>query len=738
MLRKKEQSTCHALVVDDQQSIRSMAHKALASMGFTVTEAASGNEAVALVQHELPDLVILDIEMPGMDGYQTCKAIRSLKGGELMPILVVTTSNDSQSIQKAYDVGATDFLTKPINWDLFTHHLQFVIQSMISARSLRESEQRLAEAQRMARIGNWELYHDTDELYASHELFRIFGLAYSPDAIPLKTFVDQIHASDRWKLETALTDTLHEGTELNIDLRIIRTDGEVRYVYLHGIAHHNEHELIDYITGTLQDITERKISEDRIKHLAYYDNLTSLPNRQLFREQAQITLRQARRNSTSAALLYLDLDRFKHVNDTLGHSAGDKFLQLLSQRILASLRDTDIVTPPLPSSDDIDTFVARLGGDEFILLVGDLQHAEDAAIIARRILANIAKPLMLEGQEFFPSGSIGIAIYPDDGNNLDTLLKNADTAMYHVKAEGKDNFAFYQTEMNATAMHKLQLEGKLRRALENDEMVLHYQPQVDAQTGELLAVEALVRWEDPEEGLISPGEFIPLAEETGLIVPLGLWVLQTACKQCRIWMDAGYRPIRIAVNISSRQFRERDFIESVRQAVAGHGIKPSQIEIELTESLIMSDVEESIGKLQQLKAMGMKISVDDFGTGYSSLSYLKRLPLDVLKIDRQFITEVANDENDAAIVNAIISLARSLKLSTVAEGVETREQLAFLSSQGCTSIQGYFISKPLPADELLEFLAFTGHPKKFAAPRQRHKPPSAGKQLLPPATTVGG
>ena len=712
MLRNHQPKVCRAMVVDDQKSIRSMMRKALLEMGFEVIEATNGKQALELARENLPDLVVLDIEMPEMDGYETCRALRQLKCGEFIPVLMVTSSTDTLSIQKAYEAGATDFLTKPINWTLFIYHLKFVLQSTVSAKSLKKSEQRLAEAQRMARVGSWELYPQTEELHGSEELFRIFGLPSQKEAIALKVFLDQIHPEDRWKLESDLSDSLHHGDELNIDHRIIRSDGEIRFIHLQGIPHRNEHDLIDYLSGTLQDITERKLTEDRIKYFAYYDNLTALPNRQLFREQALITLKQAARNNTRAGLLYLDLDRFKHVNDTLGHGAGDKFLQQLSQRIVASLRETDLITPPQPMDDNTDSFVARLGGDEFILVVGDLQQPEDAAIIALRILENIAQPLNLEGQEFFPSGSIGIAIYPDDGDNLDTLMKNADTAMYHVKTSGKNNFAFYQADMNAMALRKLQMEGNLRRALEKDELILHYQPQVDAQTGELLSVEALVRWESPEEGLISPGEFIPLAEETGLIVPLGLWVLKTACQQGREWIDAGFRPLRIAVNISSRQFKENNFVDLVQQTLADQGIKPALIEIELTESLIMSDAEEAIIKLKQLKAMGMKISVDDFGTGYSSLAYLRRLPLDTLKIDRQFINEVANDENDAAIVNAIISLARNLNLTTVAEGVETREQLAFLSQQGCTLIQGYLISKPLPPDELLEFLRFTGHPRQ--------------------------
>ncbi len=728
MLRNGRRGKTHALVVDDQASIRTMMRKALMSMRIDVTEAENGRQAVEMMRLEMPDLVILDIEMPVMNGFDTCRALRALEGGQFVPVLMVTSSDDTASIQQAYEVGATDFLTKPINWTLLKHHLQFIVQSTVAARSLQESERRLEEAQRLARIGSWELYPDTEKVYGSEELFRIFGLDRHLDAFELGNFLKHIHPDDRWAVEAALADSLQQGKELDIDLRITRNDGKRRHMQLQGLPHYDNNGVVCYLSGTLQDITERKLAEDKIRHLAYYDPLTKLPNRQLFREQAELTLKRASRSHHQAALLYLDLDRFKHVNDTLGHSAGDRFLQELSRRIMSSLRDTDLITPPQLDDDaDRDPCLARVGGDEFILVAGDLQHPQDAAIVAQRILDNIEQPLSLDGQEFFPSGSIGIAIYPDDGDDLDTLMKNADTAMYHVKARGKNNFAFYQSEMNAKALHKLQLESRLRRAIDNDELVLHFQPQVDARSGELLAVEALVRWENPEEGLVSPAEFIPLAEETGLIVPIGLWVLRSACRQLRSWIDAGYRAIPVAVNISSRQFREEDFVESVSALLTAEGVPPKLIDIELTESLIMSDAEESIVKLKQLKKMGMKISVDDFGTGYSSLAYLKRLPIDVLKIDRQFVSDVANDDNDAAIVRAIISLANSLKLETVAEGVETREQLAFLSQQGCTLIQGYFISKPLPATELLEFFEFTGQQKQ----------PST-EQSLPPAAAVGG
>lgn len=718
MLRQGQPRKGLALVVDDQPSIRKMVCRALAGLDILTTEASDGLEAIELASRTHFDLVILDIEMPRMNGYDACRGLRRLPGGRYLPILIITSSDDTATIEESYNAGATDFISKPINWMLFTHHLRFIIQSTKAVRTLQESQRRLAETQLLAHIANWERYPDSDDLYCSVELFRILGLPYGDSSLPLRTFLRHLMPQHRKSVSLMLDEALKNGKELESDLQITREDGETRYILLKGLPHYDAHGTIDYVSGTLQDITERKFAEDQIRHLAYYDPLTQLPNRQLFREQALMTLKRAARNNTHAALLYLDLDNFKHVNDTMGHGAGDCFLKDLSRRILSALRETDLIAAP-PTDNGLENvaWVARVGGDEFIMMAGDLESPQASATIAQRILDKVEQPLIVEGQEFFPSGSIGIAVYPDDGDDVDTLMKHADTAMYHVKEQGRNGFAFYQDSMNQAAMRKLQLESRLRRAIENDELILHYQPQIDAQNGELIAVEALVRWICPKRGLVPPGDFIPLAEETGLIVPIGSWVMRQACRQIHQWNEAGYTPIPIGINISSRQFREKDFVKTVEQILGEEAVAPAMIEIELTESLIMSDAEESIIKLKQLKQMGMKVSVDDFGTGYSSLAYLKKLPLDVLKIDRQFVMDLPDDENDAAIVSAIISLAQSLNLTTIAEGVETREQLAFLSRQGCTLIQGYFISKPLPANELFEFFDVIGHQKAAELPQ---------------------
>ncbi|MEJ2423053.1 MAG: EAL domain-containing protein [Candidatus Thiodiazotropha sp.] len=461
-----------------------------------------------------------------------------------------------------------------------------------------------------------------------------------------------------------------------------------------------------------RDITERKRWDEQINYLAYCDSLTDLPNRQAFKEQVSKAIQSAIRYGRSGAVLYLDLDEFKRINDTLGHDIGDMLLKHITQRLEKQVRGTDTVA--LYRTDTSSRNIARLGGDEFTVLLDEIDNPEAAATVAKRVQGAIARSYNLNGHEVYVTPSIGIAVFPRDGQDVEELLKNADTAMYHAKAMGKNNFQFYTEQMNAYAANRLKLEGKLRRALISHEMELYYQPQIDLETGEMVAAEALLRWHQPELGMIPPGEFIPLAEETGMIIELGEWVLQEACRQNKVWQDAGYAPIRVAINLSSMQFIQRDLSTRVARCLAESGLQPEYLEFEITETIIMRNVNETITTLDEFKKMGISISVDDFGTGYSSLSYLKRFPLDVLKVDRSFVKDIPDDQDDVTIASAIIAMAHQLGLGVVAEGVETEEQLAFLRQQGCELAQGYHFSKPLPAYEFELLLTRQDQTKNWA------------------------
>lgn len=460
-----------------------------------------------------------------------------------------------------------------------------------------------------------------------------------------------------------------------------------------------------------RDITERKQWDEKIRTLAYSDSLTKLPNRQAFKEQVNRAIKIAKRHQRIGAVLYLDLDEFKRINDTLGHDIGDMLLINVTSRLVSQLRETDLVGRDY--DDEVENRnIARLGGDEFTVLLEDIQRPEVAALVAKRVQNAIARSYNLNGHEVYVTPSIGIAVFPRDGQDVDELLKNADTAMYHAKAVGKNNFQFYSEQMNVLATTRLKLEGKLRKALACNEMQLYYQPQVDLTTGEIISAEALLRWNEPELGMISPAEFIPIAEETGMIIELGEWVLHEACRQNKVWQEAGYNPIRIAVNLSSMQFIQRDLSLKVAKALKSSRLNPRYLELEITESIIMRNVNETIATLNDFKNMGISISVDDFGTGYSSLNYLKRFPLDNLKVDRTFVRDIPDNEDDVTITSAIIALAQSLGLGVVAEGVETESQLEFLEDSGCEIAQGYYFSKPLPADQFLTMLRHQGDAKE--------------------------
>jgi diguanylate cyclase (GGDEF)-like protein len=569
-----------ALIVDDDRLIRRQTADLLEDLGFTVEQVKDGIEAVPVFCRVKPNIVLVDMMPPGMDGFSICSQLRKHAQGRYVPILMMTTLEDVDSINRALEAGATDFITKPINWAMLRHRIQYAWRSSAAIESLRRNEEKLIK-------------------------------------------------------------------------------------------------------------------------LAYRDTMTGLLNRLSFKIILKKALEQAERYNRLMAVMFLDLDRFKRINDSLGHNVGDQLLQGVAERILDSMRKSDCASR---FSDFANNMVSRLGGDEFTILLTEIRHSQDAAKVARRILKSLSRPFVLADREIFVTASIGITIYPDDGLDVDTLLKNADTAMYNAKDQGRNNFQLFSKPMGSASFEKLALETDLRKAIGRQEFVLYYQPQVDIRSGEILGVEALIRWEHPEMGTVSPAEFIPVAEEAGLIGLIGEWVLRTACAQNKAWHDLGYTDIRMAVNLSSLQFKQRNLVEDVTKALKTTEMDPSCLELELTESAIMQNVEAALSCLNHLKDMGVKIAIDDFGTGYSSLNYLKRFPLDALKIDRSFVRDIIIDQDDAAIAAAIIGMARNLNLRVIAEGVETRAQLDFLSSQQCNEAQGFLFSPALPSDEMTRFL----------------------------------
>ncbi|WP_437349466.1 EAL domain-containing protein [Paenibacillus humicus] len=517
---------------------------------------------------------------------------------------------------------------------------------------------------------------------------RIFGYSEAEAAgKPLEMIIpDRLRDEHRKEIEPYASPLAPDGSGSVLELSGLGKDG-VEFPIEMSLASWTE-DGEKYFSSIIRDITERKKAEQKINQMVYLDALTGLPNRLLLGDRLKQSLEFAKETAQQVGILFIDLDRFKYVNDTLGHSTGDLLLIQVSKR----LRDC---------IDSGDT-VSRLGGDEFIILLPGTT-SDEISRKALLIVKSFAKPILISGNEMFVTPSIGISVYPGDGQTQETLIQNADTAMYRVKEQGKNHFQFYTPEMNEAVTRRMKLEHGLRKGLQRGEFKVHYQPQVDIMSGMIVGLEALVRWQHPQWGLISPADFIPLAEETGLIIPIGEWVLQESCRQNKAWQDEGYEPIRIAVNISSRQFQQNDFAEMVSSTLEATGLDPQYLELELTESIVQNS-QKAISIMHRLKAMGICLSIDDFGTGYSSLSYLKLFPIDSLKIDRSFTRNLLQDAKDEALVHTIINMAHNLGLKVIAEGVETDEQLQYLLQRQCHEAQGYFFSQPIPAEELTGLL----------------------------------
>lgn len=690
------------LVVDDEPVMRVLARESLEQFGFKVEEAENGAEALEVFAERKPDLVLMDVKMPVLDGFATCERLRASAAGRFTPVLMMTGLDDVEAIETSYRVGATDFINKPINWVILGHRVEYMLRASRFAEELRNSEAKLANAQRIANLGYWELDFSTGEMGFSDEILRILSVREDEFEPTLQGLIDQIHPEDRPMVEEFGRAIEQRRDSPEIEFRILAADGSARSVAQQvEIVRDESGEAVSAV-GTLQDISERRSAEEKIRLLAHYDTLTGLPNRELFTERLELALAQSKRHDRMTGILFFDLDRFKRVNETLGHHSGDLLLCEVAARLVRCVRATDVMSRAVGS--EVNQLISRFGGDEFVILLSELTKIEDAATIARRLQAELKEPFEIAGQTIFTSASMGIAIYPYDGDSVDTLIKNADTAMSAAKDQGGDTYRYYTQSMNNKALERLALETNLRRALDEDAFELYYQPQVEFSTGRVIGAEALVRWNHPERGLVPPNEFISLAEENGLIMPIGQWVLADACRQAKVWHDAGHDSLRVAINLSSRQFERWDFIGTVARVLEDSRVAPPLIDLELTESALMRE-DDTAKALAALKEFGVRLSVDDFGTGYSSLSYLMRFPLDALKIDRCFLHGVPYDTDQVAIVDAIMALARSLKLDVVAEGIENEAQLAFLHKRGCRQGQGYLFGKPMNAAAFTELLS---------------------------------
>jgi diguanylate cyclase (GGDEF)-like protein len=846
------------LIVDDDPVTQRLHKHALDRNDISVITAEDGRSALASFMEHKPDMILLDVQMPDMDGFEVCEAIRNLGSGRDVPILMITGKDDIDSIKRAFQVGATDFVTKPVKPLILSERIRYMLRASKAFQDLHKAKEVALKAQRVARLGSWEFNPANGAFVLSDQVRWICSMNGTPREGSWDDLLERVHSDDRRRLRDVMQDALRFGKSQLMDHRIILPDRTERILSHQIEVELNECGDVLRLYGTVQDITERKraelleadrnrilqsivqsqplpavmddlvkvlenqctsalgcvclVQEDQLKviaapglsetliqtlssvkigpesgccgaaaylgqavtvpdisrvsfwnnclsavadesiqaslsvpiqsgkgrvlgtvsllyrqthksmeddlkvaermaqlaaiaieqcnlsellvHQAKHDSLTGLLNRSALGQLMGYRMNGQRGRPAKTALLLIDLDRFKRINDSLGHQIGDQLLCQVGERLKDCIRKNDIL--------------GRIGGDEFLMVLSPMPQTSDAQRAAERILKSLTKPFYVHGHQLYIGASIGISIHPNDGPDPAVLQKNADIAMYVAKNEGGNGYKFFSAEMNASVMERLQIENDLRKAVERNEFELHYQPQYDLQTGKMEALEALIRWNHPEAGRVPPDRFIHVAEETSLIIPIGAWVIREACRQSAQWLSQGYAPVRIAVNVSAVQFTQADFAEIVEDALTQNELDPKLLEVEITETVILKDKEEVRKNLGKLKQLGVMTTIDDFGTGYSSITYLRQMPLDCLKIDRSFIKELVAEETTSLrtknLVRAFVSLAKNLNLKLVAEGIENTDQCEFVTSLGCEMGQGFLFSAPLPAGEIVPLL----------------------------------
>jgi diguanylate cyclase (GGDEF)-like protein/PAS domain S-box-containing protein len=671
------------LIADDDELMRSLTAATLDDQGFETIGVANGQEAIAALARVRPNLLLLDVDMPIMDGFTACERIRTMPIGADLPVVIVTGSEDTASIDRAFDAGATDFISKPVNWSLLGHRMRYVLRGAQTRTALADSEARnraMLEAlpDRLVLVTANGVIEAVIE--NTHSVPRRSAREHALVGQPLEQILPGEPAAQARDL---LEKVLVRGVEMTFEYAVTVVGG-VSNFEVRVLPHSSTVALL-----IIRDITARKRTEAQIHRLAFYDPLTDLPNRHYLLSRCGDALSAAKRNGERYALCHLNLDQFKRINDTLGPAAGDSTLRQIAERmgqVCESVRSTETHIE-----------LARLGGDEFVIWFA-LRGTSNVETLVQRLKSELSVPVACDRHRLVVTASIGSAIYPDDGADVAALLTNAGKAMSSAKGAGRNTHRVFARGDHEPASDALELESDLRRAIESNELVLHFQPKFDLRTGALSGAEALVRWRHPTRGMIAPGAFIPIAEATGLIVDIDRWVVEEVCRQLRAWHDIGIDPVSISINLSGREFCFDQPEITLQRSLRRYGISPQLLEVEITETVLMADPASASETLRKLSAMGIRLALDDFGTGYSSLGYLKHFPLNVLKIDRAFVADIESNENDRALCRAVISMARALHLEVVAEGIETEGQRRFLCEEGCHVGQGHFLGRPMDAE----------------------------------------
>ncbi len=695
------------LLVDDDEVNLLLTSIALRERGFAIFEASSGEGALQQIGDVLPDVVVLDAVMPGLDGFDTCLELRDLPGFESTPVLMLTGLDDEASITRAYEVGATDFFVKSTQWSLLAGRLRYLLRAARTRTELERSKSKLARAQDLARMGSFDWRRGAGDVSFSIEGMRVFGMSPG-ERLNLRRVIRMLPSEEQRGFMRILREVLDHGTVLCNDVQLQLHDGRERILHIEAEPEFNEFASIIGYTGIVQDVTDRRLAEDQIKHLANFDTLTGLPNRRQVFWRSERALEYAKRLNHGVALLQVGLDRFKIINENLGHHAGDELLTEASRRLRCCVKHTDQVIEggyeqPGQRSHRTLEAVGRLGADEFVVLLPEVHSEAEALAKANDILEALRAPMMAAGQECFITASVGLAMYPAHGQSVADLLRNADVAMDLAKSQGRNTVQIYDPQLASKGRVRLDLDTALHKALERRELVLYYQPKVDVRTRRMVGAEALMRWQRNGQ-LVPPCDFIPLAEATGLINEMSLWAMEEAAGQAKRWQAAFGFDASIAVNLPSRLFEQRDLVDKIEAILGKVGVTPRALELEITETGLMKDLQGVVPSLHRLNQLGTEISIDDFGTGYSSLSYLTSLPISELKIDRSFVQDLGNTPQSGAVVSAIIALARALGLRVIAEGVENVTQMQELYNLGCHICQGYLFARPMPAAQVEQWV----------------------------------
>ncbi|MDR7051343.1 diguanylate cyclase (GGDEF)-like protein/PAS domain S-box-containing protein [Duganella sp. 3397] len=704
------------LIVEDTPASLKLLSDLLTDAGYDVRQAPNGELALWTAQSRPPELILLDIRMPGIDGFEVCRRLKESPELRQVPVIFLSAQHDTDDKVRGFALGAVDFIAKPFQAEEILartdahvrlgraqHALaqeRATLEQRVAERTAelaREIEQRRANEEFM-RLSSQVFEATRDAIVVTDPEARIVATnpaftqisGYSRDEVLGKN-ITMLHAGEQDAANLAvMAQAMGKSGHWSGELLARRKNGETYPGLLSASSLRNGAGEVTNHVALFLDITERKAEQHLIDFLSHHDALTGLPNRLLARQRFEQSLANARREGRCVAVMCLDLDRFRSINDSYGHEVGDKALQVVSHFLTDSVREGDIVT--------------RQGGDEFQIVVQDDAQLGATMALAQKILAGLRRELVIDGQQITVTASIGIAVSPLDGNSFDELLRNADTALYRAKETGRDNYAFFTERMDAEIRDKLAIQSQLRGAIARDEFEVHYQPQMCLRSGRLAGAEALLRWNNAVLGRVPPNRFIPLAEEYGLVNSIGDWVLESVCAQIRVWQDQGLGDVKVSVNLAAGQFANDATVPYVESTLRRYGLAPSCLGLEITEGTVMGDPDKAVAALHRLKDIGVSISLDDFGTGYSSLGYLKRFPIDTLKIDKSFVDDVTTSANDAAIALSVISLAHNLNMQVIAEGVETREQVQFLTERGCDEMQGYFFSRPVSAGEFTELL----------------------------------